>query len=318
MCIAIAKFKGINRPTNQIFEICFENNPDGAGFSYEKNGTVYIEKGFMVLENFIKRIEELDKQINVKETPFLYHFRIGTQGGNTPENTHPFAVDESDKMLTKNVRTDMSMIHNGIIQKTSGYTYSKKYKHLSDTQIYVKDFLSQFKKDFGIDFIKKNSILNVIEDELGSGKFAFLDKKGNITLLGNWVEHEGVKYSNYGYEPSKYFNVGGVLKLKDRYCDTTTYKYINGYEQYFQDINELEEKNDFVYKKVSLDDINLIFTDWKNNFLTKEKIIDNLLEYGFEDSDCDNLYIDVYGILYVKETYIDGKERYIETDIYVM
>ena len=47
MCIIVAKEIGIEMPSMETLERCFQANPDGAGFMWADGKMVHIRKGFM-------------------------------------------------------------------------------------------------------------------------------------------------------------------------------------------------------------------------------------------------------------------------------
>ena len=49
MCIAIYSLKGTDIPSEDILKTCFLNNPDGAGFAFNKGGKVHIVKGLSLI-----------------------------------------------------------------------------------------------------------------------------------------------------------------------------------------------------------------------------------------------------------------------------
>ena len=103
MCIIVIKEKGVDLPKDYIFKNCFENNDDGAGFMYNKDGEVIIQKGYMSYKAFKKALDKALKKIDdVKNTAMVFHFRISTQGGTNPQNCHPFPLssDENDLQAT--------------------------------------------------------------------------------------------------------------------------------------------------------------------------------------------------------------------------
>ena len=63
MCIIVSKNIGVEIPSERVLKNCFDYNNDGAGFMYNFNGKVYMEKGYMNFRNFYNRIMELDKEI---------------------------------------------------------------------------------------------------------------------------------------------------------------------------------------------------------------------------------------------------------------
>lgn len=192
MCVIAAKPAGIDMPTDKEIETMWWKNPDGAGIMYAIDGKVQIEKGFMTLENFRQKIAELDKKLNLKSLSVVMHFRIATHGGTTPENTHPFPISDSIGMLKKRkLTTDLGVAHNGIIHVTPR-------KDISDTMEYIAGQLAPLKRAVP-NFYRDKDLLKMIEHATDS-KLAFLDGKGRIELVGEFIENNGIKYSNRSFE----------------------------------------------------------------------------------------------------------------------
>lgn len=192
MCIIAAKPIGIDMPLEQTMKNMWNRNNDGAGIMYALEGKVHIEKGFMSWDRFINRVTELDNQYGLKGLAVVMHFRITTHGGTKPENTHPFPISDSVGMLRKlKLTTDLGVAHNGIISVTPR-------KDISDTMEYIAGQLAPLKRAMP-KFYKNKDILQMIDHATGS-KLAFLDGKGHIETVGNFIEDEGILYSNNSYE----------------------------------------------------------------------------------------------------------------------
>ena len=194
MCIIVIKPSGIKMPETKTLENCWYNNSDGAGFMFPKNGQVEIRKGFMKLKSFKRALKQLEKEIDVVSTPIVFHFRIGTSGGNIPENTHPFPVSEHLPLLQKiRCRAPLAVAHNGVID------IKPSRKDISDTMEYVISQLAplyQLKKDFYRLEAGKKLVYNAIQS-----KMAFLDGAGRIETIGKFEQDGGILYSNSSYYP---------------------------------------------------------------------------------------------------------------------
>ena len=129
MCIIVVKKKDIKMPSMDTLQTCFYHNPDGAGFMYVDNEEVVIEKGFMTWEAYKNRLTELNKEYNNFEGKcFVSHFRIGTQGKNDEHTCHPFPITSRHRLLRKtNLRTDVGMVHNGILSEYNSLSKYAKY-----------------------------------------------------------------------------------------------------------------------------------------------------------------------------------------------
>lgn len=190
MCIAIVKEKGIAMPSKETLKICWENNSDGAGYMYLKDGKVHIRKGFMSIDGLISSLKE--KRFTADDLVSI-HFRIATQGRVCPENTHPFPVSTYRNDLKKlKVSMDMGIVHNGMIPMEDD-------KEDSDTQTYIYSTLAYFKYD-----LKKFHVRNMVELSIFGSRIAILDKDG-FKKFGSWVEDKetGLFFSNDGYKGVK-------------------------------------------------------------------------------------------------------------------
>lgn len=175
MCIAIVKPAGVD-VSEETLSICWRSNPDGAGYAFVEDGKVVIRKGYMKLKDFLKAYEE-DK---AKDSPFLIHFRITSQGSKDEFNTHPFSIK------------DGAAIHNGTLDGT-GAEYGKGP---SDTKIFLRQFgdwltydnVEKYKKELGDAIRTSNKIAMLFSDK----RYQILNES-----MGNW--HEGAWYSNYTY-----------------------------------------------------------------------------------------------------------------------
>lgn len=193
MCIIAVKPANVAMIDDKTIENMWYNNDDGAGFMYPAHGGVKIRKGFMTLKALKKALKELSKEIDTTATPIILHFRIGTSGGNTAANTHPFPVSESLAALQKtHLTTPLAVAHNGIID------IRPRKKDISDTMEYILSQLAplyQLKKDFYRREAGKQLIYNAIQS-----KMAFMDAAGRISLIGKFEKDGEYYFSNSSYK----------------------------------------------------------------------------------------------------------------------
>ena len=221
MCVIAAKAAGVPMPTYDIIDNMFFRNPNGAGIMWAADGTVHIEKGFMTLDAFYNALFNIQEKYDLDKLPVVMHFRITTHGGTSPENCHPFPISEANGMLKKlTLKTDVGVAHNGIID-------IRCEKGLSDTMTYIKEQMAPLKQAVP-DFYKNKHLLKMIENAIDS-RMAILDKKGEITLIGDFVEDQGIKYSNTSY---KAFRLDDGYKFQTCGCDYTDWELYDGYGQY--------------------------------------------------------------------------------------
>lgn len=201
MCIVVYKSALAKFPDKEILENCFTNNDDGAGFMFAVNGKVHIRKGFMTFDKFYK---ELKKAVSIygESLPYVFHFRISTQGGVRKDCCHPFPLSKNMKALRElAVRTNIGIAHNGIIPLTSDY--SKKSVDYNDTMKFITEFLTLIIRNN--EYYKDKDTLTLIE-RLSESKLAILDGNGHCELIGKgWINDGGIYYSNDTYQ-EKYLN----------------------------------------------------------------------------------------------------------------
>ena len=201
MCIIAIKPAGVKTPAETTIENCWYNNSDGAGLMYAAGGTVHIQKGFMTLKEFKATLKQLEKTIDIVNTPIVMHFRITTSGGTSPGNTHPFPVTEKLPLLQMTrCEAPLAVAHNGIIE------IRPSKKDISDTMEYVMTQLAplyQLRKDFYKHEAGKKVIYNAIKS-----KMAFLDGTGRIETVGDFITGEdGLLYSNNSFKArTVYYN----------------------------------------------------------------------------------------------------------------
>lgn len=175
-----------------LIKTMYENNPDGAGYMLQRDGTVCIHKGFMTVEDLIRAL----KEDNItSEDVVVYHFRITTQAGVQPSMTQPFPYSKNVKDLQSlDISTRLGIAHNGIIKLTTDYNN----KVLSDTALFIKDYihiLIGYKKD-----LQDERKMALLQACIGS-KMAFLDFNGDIYTVGDFHtdKETGLVFSNYSY-----------------------------------------------------------------------------------------------------------------------
>lgn len=211
MCVIATSYKGFDVPANPVMKDMYDYNPDGAGFAYALNKRVYVEKGFMTYEDFLKALNDLQTKLKdrynktLKDISIMFHFRIGTHGPNSPQLTHPFPISHKKKHFDAlDLYTDVVMAHNGVIKSVTPNT------DWSDTTQYVKDILyPMYLHDK--EFYKSEHLRRLIHNTINGSRFVFLDKNGEFTYVGEWKESDdeklkGIKFSNLNHEDTYILN----------------------------------------------------------------------------------------------------------------
>lgn len=180
MCIAIVKPAG-TVIDEAVLKTCFENNPDGAGFAYRTPEGLVVEKGLFTWEAFI----DAYRARNVADVDALIHFRITTKGDDSPENTHPFAIQAG------------ALIHNGTIShlgERRGVPGAK-----SDTRELAEKWDAVALDDM-------ERFFDVFEHYVDDTRVAVMGHDGRVIVFNRkqWIEKDGVLYSNRGFEMDVY------------------------------------------------------------------------------------------------------------------
>ena len=212
MCICIYSIQGNEIPTDDILKTCFRNNSDGAGFCFNTdNNQVQIVKGFMDFNSFITALHKYDEDYCFKNRGVLLHFRITTHGGTNPSNCHPFPISNNPKHLKKTrFVCNYACVHNGNINLTAD-----RKSELSDTMLFVKDYLSKISSNRGWFHNPKN--IELIEMLIDS-KMAILNGNGEIISTSGFHKAEdGNYYSNTSYKTSYFslYDFGGYSSWFD-------------------------------------------------------------------------------------------------------
>lgn len=243
MCIIVYKPDNTPMPDYGILMNCFDSNPDGAGYMYQDHNSkkVIINKGFMSFDSFITAIENLSNNIDITAVNLVIHFRYATQGSINSANCHPFPITAKVKQLRQSTITaNTAIVHNGVIPFCSDYNSKNK---LSDTQIFIRNYLSKMDNNT----LFNPAVLALIEESTNS-KFVIMDNN-RIELIGNFIEDQGIYYSNDTYKLSRWYK---TLKSKNNkkisiypitdYCEYCgQYGYIDKYNGLCSQCKEILE-----------------------------------------------------------------------------
>lgn len=205
MCVIACKPAGVPFPTMDTLKNCWESNPQGAGIAWQQGKRVRIEKGMMTWEAFEAYAEKLHKAIT-PDVAVMYHFRITSRGEKSAAQCHPYPLERDDKRLNAlSLRTDCAVAHNGTMPMTCA-------KGMNDTQTFIKYYLTHI-ADLCPDWLN-NPVAKTLASNIAESKLAVL-KDNVITTMGDFIEDNGMLYSNDGYMPHTY----------SRYWDDEDFKY---------------------------------------------------------------------------------------------
>ena len=169
MCIICVSNPSVKQPGDKILRAMFSRNPHGAGYMVARDGRVIIHKGFMTIADYLRAVHS---EHFAKEDSVVYHFRISTQAGVSPEMTHPFPLsNQPARMRVLDLSCRCGVAHNGIIRLTSDPA-NPRY---SDTAIFITDYLSSILRKPAD--LRNQDRLNYVF-RLAQSKFAIMDGSG--------------------------------------------------------------------------------------------------------------------------------------------
>lgn len=173
----------------------FQNNPHGAGYMTARHGMVTISKGYMDFDEFLNAVR---KEHFTAQDSVVYHFRISTQAGINPEMTHPFPLSNRlGRMMKLDTTCRIGVAHNGIIQLTS----DPDNHRYSDTALFITQYLTMLIKRR--EDLRDQRILDTIW-RLAQSKFAILDGGGYIATVGQFLNRDGLLFSNASFQGWRY------------------------------------------------------------------------------------------------------------------
>ena len=187
MCIIVFRPCDIPTPSKETLKRCWDKNPHGGGIMWQTSlGNLKVRKGFMTFDEMYAAIKGIPKNMNA-----VLHFRIGTHGENSAENTHPWPIEGQDAAL----------VHNGIINWLSDDRSTSDSKRFAD-------FLSRIEGSV----LYNQDLVPVFESILGGhNKVVVMDGINHVILnenCGEWFEE--CWYSNSGYAKPKEY-VGSTI-----------------------------------------------------------------------------------------------------------
>ena len=201
MCV-IAVAKKNQKFNKEELRACFNYNPDGAGLMYldKKVGQVHVKKGFFKFKDLWKEVTKLPL-----DTPRVVHMRIATSGAISTATCHPFPVCKNYKeMGLGDSYSNIALAHNGVMHEYTP-TQGMKAKH-SDTMQFIKEVIAPMGGS-----IFNEAVKEMTEKAMSPNRFAILGNKGQLAILGEWVQSEksGILYSNSSYLTTPKYYYGG-------------------------------------------------------------------------------------------------------------
>lgn len=240
MCLIAVKPCGIKLPKDEYLKTAERKNSDGMGIAYWKHGTleVKIKKDFINIKELLDYIHS-----NItEEDALVIHFRLATHGLKDIGNRHPFPISKDGNLLRAPfLICDSAVAHNGVIRE---YGIHATY---SDTQKFIMDILSS-------DIIKNNlenpTIQKLVNHFIDGDRLAILQKDGFIWTFGEYVEEDGILYSNSGYKPFLNLSHSSYWNNHNYYDDE--YGYDN--RSFMEECEECKKRKWVMFSEIKIDE----------------------------------------------------------------
>lgn len=212
MCVAVVVESNSDLSLKDLQKM--ENaNSDGGGVAWCEDGKIHFQKGL--------KAEQIFKLQSILPRPFLLHFRIATRGAAIAALTHPFPLGAQSFLGETSGSASGVIIHNGTWSGFEKYIpQGIDHVKVSDTQ--VAAYVAGFDESILDDVKWSNAIMRAAGGD-----------RCDVTLRGQWTEHEGNQFSNmhwqhtyvswrdYADRGSKYF-AGSNYKYADSEWGTST------------------------------------------------------------------------------------------------
>jgi len=180
MCVIIHSPNKKHRPTLETLRLCEKRNPDGTGIAWIENGQVSYLKGLS--------IEAIADCLKILQGEVVIHFRFATAGGKDVRLCHPFPVTD-DATPKAYGHSQCVLFHNG---HWGGYK-----SFLTENHIQLKGPVSDTRVAAIGTWIEGNEFLKSLP-----GRFLRMSAKVGVQRFGDWVEREGMHFSNLNWVAS--------------------------------------------------------------------------------------------------------------------
>lgn len=207
MCIILTCAPNV-RPSHDMLETCFWNNPDGAGLMWIENGKVQTSKGYEYASDLLGMVDSIPT-----DSPLCVHMRIATSGGIDGAVCHPFPVcDSLEALHALDVECGAALMHNGVI---AGMPTDEK-QGISDTVSFVSSVVAPI---MGRRAHVTRHAAHVIRDAAPGNRFAILTSDGAVTRIGaGWqTVRNGIYASNDSWRRDRWAHLAPAWSYDRRY-----------------------------------------------------------------------------------------------------
>lgn len=204
MCIIAICIK--RKLTKDELDECWYYNRDGAGVAFPISSNEHrMERGFMQKRDLVAYYDTVDV------LPHVVHFRVASSGGVRPGLTHPFICTEDSPLLLQYAGRDMLLFHNGV---------AVQWEALA--------------KEHGVPTCGPWSDTRALSAIIGRGMEPaellptaggkFVTMQGNaIWRYGEFIEEDGVLFSNSSYKRTAWFSSGSRNMAECQSCGIDFY-----------------------------------------------------------------------------------------------
>lgn len=186
MCVIAIKPKGASFPSTDIISACMQRNRDGFAVVWNEDGHLHNFKS-MDPDKMLKKYIELATRLDPVKSAVIFHARIATHGSKNVKNCHCW------------IKNGIGFAHNGVLSNIP------VNDDRTDSETFFADYFIPCMKGGGWELAEKICRLAIGY----SSKFAFIDKNGDIRMIGSFIQDkekgaEGLcYYSNSSYLPPK-------------------------------------------------------------------------------------------------------------------
>lgn len=208
MCVICIKKKGIKFPSEKIVKTMCENNPHGFSLVVSNGSTKPWIYKTLKMDTFMDVYRQVLRTYDYKSSSMFIHTRIKTHGSERIENCHGWKENH------------LIFAHNGILSIDNR-------GDLTDSETFFRDIFSPAYRLGGWRMGERT-----INACIGASKFVFMDDSGDIKHFGQYIEDEGLLYSNTSYQPRH------VYFFKPKYGYTSRYGYYQKTNDTAEDWND--------------------------------------------------------------------------------
>lgn len=196
MCVICVKKLKVDWPSVELIINCCHRNPDGFAFAWNEDGEAKNYKT-MDAKEAVKFYATMLTGLDPQKTAMIFHARIATHGSLGLKNCHCWIED------------GIAFAHNGILSDVPNRD------DMTDSETFFQDYFLPVMRHSGI-----KAAGNVASHFVGTSRFAFLDGRGAVNTLGNYIKVHDVDGDGLPKPGTLLFSNAsfGKPELEEGYC----------------------------------------------------------------------------------------------------